>query len=142
MNEYRYQYIVALENIFNGLKTALGAALLDLVMFGVGRSDSAKGWAIASVVGWIFVCRKISGVTGRQEFGELLPQKVKKWLHAIYRRFIAVPLVSAAVIMTLLTKTDDSNLLIGYLSVYIVMCLLSYAAIYKIVKSERRRLIE
>lgn len=67
-NQYKYQYLLSLQNVFTGIGIALARCAFNSVMFSAGRSDFSKAWAVSAISGRAFVCRRIGGITGKEEY--------------------------------------------------------------------------
>lgn len=141
-NQYKYQYLLSLQNAFTGIGIALARCVFNSVMFSAGRSDFSKAWAVSAISGWAFACRRIGSITGKEEYKPLLPARVKKRLTIIYRRFIIVPfLLLAAFLASWDFATEDNMLAALYVS-YGIMGGLSLLITYRIIKKEKHRLTE
>ena len=141
-NQYKYQYLLSLQNAFTGIGIALARCAFNSVMFSAGRSDFSKAWAVSAISGWAFACRRIGCITGKEEYKPLLPARVKKRLTIIYRRFIIVPfLLLAAFLASWDFATEDNMLAALYVS-YGIMGAFSLLVTYRIIKKEKHRLTE
>lgn len=141
-NQYRYQYLLNLQNVFTGIGIALARCAFNSVMFSAGRSDFSKAWAVSAISGWAFACRRIGSITGKEEYKPLMPARVKKQLTIIYRRFIIVPFFLLAAFLASWDFAGEDTMLAALYVSYGVMGALSLLVTYRIIKNEKRRLTE
>ena len=141
-NQYRYQYLLSLQNAFTGICITLARCAFNAMMFSAGRSDFSKAWAVSALSGWAFACRRIGGITGKEEYKPLLPARVKKRLTIIYRRFIIVPFTLLAAFLAPQEIAGEDTMLAALYVSYGIMGGLSLLITYRIIKNEKRRLTE